>query len=137
MPHSRLNWPVTLQDKPEWRLCRSTIGVKSSECSSVANGSSLTLQDSFSLAAKCDKTNASPIRGISAALSPVCLCLSPTSQVLCVRCRHTVVGAKALRGLADVFPCALYSSQAPKLYDSSCCPAAYLPSNLEGGCSVL
>lgn len=70
----------------------------------MANGSSLALQDSFSLAAKCDKTNASPIRGISTALYPVCLCLSPTSQVFYVRCRYTVDGGQDLKGSNRLFP---------------------------------
>lgn len=107
---SRLNWPVALQDKPELRLCRSTIGVKSSECSSVGNGSSLTLQDSFSIAAKCDKTNASPIRGISAALSPVYLCQSFEPSTLS-GADISWLGAKTLRGLEDFFPSALNGSQ--------------------------
>lgn len=47
------------------------------------------------------------------------------------------LGAKTLRGLTDFFPPALCSSEAPKLCDSNCFPAASLPSNLEGVCSCL
>lgn len=46
------------------------------------------------------------------------------------------LGAKTLRGLTDFFPPALCSSEAPKLCDSNCFPAASLPSDLEGVCSV-
>lgn len=102
MLHVRLNWPLTLHYKPERRLHRSTIGVKSSECSSVANGSSATPQDLFSLAAKWDKTKASPIRGINATLSPMCLCLSLMSQILLSQVQtYCALGEGTLSSLAD------------------------------------
>lgn len=132
MPYSRLNWPVTLQDKLEWRLHRSTIGVKSSECSSMANSSSLTLQD-------CSLLQQSVIKQMLLQLEELvlpcllCVCVSVLPAKYSASGADMLrLGAKTSRGLGEFVPPARYSSQVLKLYDNSGSPAAEPPSNLGG-----